>query len=206
MTVREFKNWTEQPGHVLLDLRLGSAFSERHIPGAVSAPYRKARWAEAVAKWVRELGPDVEVGLFADHAVIAEAGRSALKAQGIFVQAIYDQGIRAWEEAGFPVVTVENLTVDDLAAHRDAWSVIDVREPFELRTGIIPGARTIPMGRLEEELPALPRDRRYAIVCATGNRSQSVAAYMADHGFQVASVTGGMSLWLGAGHPVERPS
>lgn len=206
MTAEELNDWRGQPGHVLLDLRLGPAFTAGHVPGAISAPYRQKRWAEAVAGWIRGLEPATKVGLFADNAVVAGAARAALEALGISVGAVYDRGLGPWEEAGFPVVAVESLTVDELAAHRDEWVVIDVREPFEHRSGMIPGAKPIPLGRLEDESPNLPRDRRYAIVCASGNRSQSAAAYLADQGFRVANVVGGMSLWLGAGHRVDRPS
>lgn len=205
MTAAELKAWTEEPGHVLIDVRQGRAYTEGHVPGALSAPYRQHGWSGPVSSWIKQQGGDIAVGIFADNPVIGEAAHTALGAEGVTVQTVYAEGLGGWTQAGYPVVAVKALTVDELASQLDNWTVIDVREPYELRSGTIPGARAIPMAQLEKEAPNLERDGRYAIVCASGNRSQSAAAYLAEEGFRVANVVGGMSLWLGGGHPVERP-
>ncbi|NMP21929.1 rhodanese-like domain-containing protein [Sulfobacillus harzensis] len=204
MTAEELKNWSEQPNNVVIDVRQGRAYTEGHIPGALSAPYRQQGWSRPVSAWVKQQGAGLGVGLFADNAVIAKAAKDALEAEGVTVSAIFDGGIAAWSDAGYRVVAVKALTVDELASHLNDWTIIDVREPYELRSGTIPGALSIPMGNLENQVKELSPDRRYAIVCASGNRSQSAAAYLAEQGFDVANVVGGMSLWLGGGHPVER--
>ncbi len=204
MTAAELKKWSEQENHVVIDVRQGRAYTEGHIAGALSAPYRQQGWAGPVAAWIKQQGPDLGVGLFADNAVILKAAQEALQGEGVTVEAGFDGGLHAWTDAGFPVVAVKSLTVDELASHLQDWTVIDVREPYELRSGIVPGAKSIPLGTLEQKATELPRDQRYAIVCASGNRSQSAAAYLAEQGFDVANVVGGMSLWLGGGHPVER--
>jgi rhodanese-related sulfurtransferase len=204
MTAQELKSWSEQDNHVVIDLRQGRAYTEGHVPGALSAPYRQHGWAGPVGSWIKQQGPGLGVVLFADNAVIGRAAKVALEAEGVNVHALFDGGIAAWSQAGFSVVAVKALTVDELAAQLGEWTVIDVREPYELRSGTIPGAKPIPMGNLESQATALPRDQRYAIVCASGNRSQSAAAYLAEQGFDVANVVGGMSLWIGGGHPVDR--
>lgn len=204
MTVEELKNWNEQANHVVIDVRQGRAYTEGHIPGALSAPYRQHGWSGPVSAWIKQQGAGLEIGLFADNGVIANAASQALQAEGVQVSAVFDGGIAAWQGAGYHVVAVKSLTVDELAAQLDDWTVVDVREPYELRSGIIPGAKSIPMGNLEQQMGQLPRDQRYAIVCASGSRSQSAASYLAEQGFDVANVVGGMSLWIGAGRPVER--
>lgn len=204
MTAAELKTWSEQENNVVIDVRQGRAYTEGHIPGALSAPYRQQGWAGPVAQWVKQQGGNVGVGLFADNAVILKAAQDALQKEGVTVSAGFDGGLHAWAEAGLPVVAVKALTVDQLAGQLNDWTVIDVREPYELRSGTIPGAKSIPLGSLEQKANELSRDQRYAIVCASGNRSQSAAAYLAEQGFDVANVVGGMSLWLGGGHPVER--
>jgi rhodanese-related sulfurtransferase len=60
------------------------------------------------------------------------------------------------------------------------------------------------MGELMERVKELDPSQRYAVVCASGSRSQSAAAWLAEQGYQVANLVGGMSLWIGGGHPVER--
>ena len=204
MTAEELKAWLDEAEtHVLIDLRLGRAYTAGHVPGALSAPYRQHGWAEMVSDWVKHQNPAVELGLFGDNAVIVKTAGDALTAQGVAAAVSFDGGLGAWQAAGYPVVAVQDLTVDELASALSAWSVIDVRAPYELRSGVIPGAQSIPMGSLERMAPALSKDQQYAIVCASGNRSQSAAAYLAEQGFRVANVVGGMSLWLGAGHRTE---
>lgn len=204
MTAAELKTWSEQDNHIVIDVRQGRAYTEGHIPGALSAPYRQQGWAHPVAAWIKQQGGAYEVALFADNKVVLKAAGEALQQEGVPVSPGFDGGIDAWRKAGLPVVAVKSLTVDELASQLDQWTVIDVREPYELRSGIIPGAQSIPLGSLEQEVHQLSRDARYAIVCASGNRSQSAAAYLAEQGFQVANVVGGMSLWIGGGHPVDR--
>ncbi len=202
MTANELKAWLdESETHVLIDLRVGRAYTSGHIPGALSAPYRQQGWAPMVADWAKRQNGPVELGLFGDNAVVVKAAADALEAQGVPAAATFEAGMAAWQAAGYPVVAVQDLTVDELAGALSEWTVIDVREPYELRSGMIPGAQAIPMGSLEQKVSTLPKEQQYALVCASGNRSQSAAAYMAEQGFRVANVVGGMSLWLGAGHP-----
>lgn len=204
MTAQEIKDWSEQDNHVVIDLRQGRAYTEGHISGALSAPYRQHGWAGPVASWIKQQGTELGVVLFADNTVIGRAAKEALAAEGVVVDDVFDGGIAVWTQAGYGVVAVKALTVDELAGQLGQWTVIDVREPYELRSGTIPGAKSIPLGNVESHAPNLPRDTRYAIVCASGNRSQSAAAYLAEQGLDVANVVGGMSLWIGGGHPVDR--
>lgn len=204
MTAVELKDFTEAADHVVIDVRQGRSFTEGHISGALSAPYRQQGWSVPVANWIKQQGRDLAIAIFADNAIVANAASEALKAQNVIVKGTFDGGIDAWQAAGYPIVSVKAITVDELAGSLDDWTVIDVREPYELRSGVVPGAKAIPLGNLESEAPQLPKDKRYAVICASGNRSQSAASYLAEEGFQVANVVGGMSLWIGGGHPVDR--
>jgi len=204
MTVDELKALVDDDSALIIDIRVGRAFTEAHLPGTLSAPFRQTGWAGPVAQWVKREAPTAKIGIFADNAVVAKAAADALSQQELEVYLTWDSGLQLWIEAGHPVVSVRALTVDELSKQQDQWTVIDVREPYELRSGVIPGAAAIPLASLEQKLPELPKGQSYAIVCASGNRSQSAAAFMAEQGYQVANVVGGMSLWLGAGHPTER--
>ncbi len=204
MTAAELKDFSEAADHVVIDVRQGRSFTEGHMPGALSAPYRQQGWSIPVANWIKQQGRDLAIAIFADNAIVANAASEGLRAQGVTVAAIFDGGTAAWQAAGFPTVSVKAITVDELAKCLDDWTVIDVREPYELRSGVVPGAKAIPLGHLEREAPELPKDKRYAVICASGNRSQSAASYLAEEGFHVANVVGGMSLWIGGGHPVDR--
>lgn len=187
----------------LLDVRTPQAYTNGHVPGALSAPFSRMGWGRAVAAFMQARA--TAIALFADSDLLADAALAALRQAGVQVEAVHRTGPAGWQAAGLPLVAVQPLTVDQLRKELDAWTVIDVREPYEWRSGLVPGALRIPMGALPDKLQELDTSRRYAVICASGNRSQQAAAFLADNGLQAANVIGGMSHWLGAGHPVERP-
>jgi len=88
------------------------------------------------------------------------------------------------------------------ARHAEAPLVIDVREPEEYAAGHVPGARLVPMGAIPEKLDELPTDVAVYVICASGNRSLSVAQQLAKHGIDAWSVAGGTGAWAEAGRPI----
>jgi sulfur-carrier protein adenylyltransferase/sulfurtransferase len=87
--------------------------------------------------------------------------------------------------------------------------VIDVRESEEWDTGHIPGARHVPRGYLESRIEGAAPDRedRVVVYCASGQRSALAAHTLSDLlGYRnVASMTGGITLWKDRGYDVEVP-
>ncbi|MTE23663.1 HesA/MoeB/ThiF family protein [Microbacterium sp. ZXX196] len=86
-----------------------------------------------------------------------------------------------------------------------AGLVIDVREPEEHRTGVIPGALLLPLGQLLADPAAVARaadGREVAVVCQAGPRAERAAAALSRVGVRARSVAGGMAGWTGA---IERP-
>ena len=101
-----------------------------------------------------------------------------------------------------PEICVDEL--DDLL-RSGSVHVLDVREGWEYRLGRVPGAVSIPLGRLAAEAPALPRDKSYAVICESGSRSLSATDFLLSRGFEGAvSVRGGTSAWTRTDHPLER--
>ena len=98
---------------------------------------------------------------------------------------------------------MREIDIDQFAAaHADGAVVIDVREPGEYVSGHVPGARLIPMGQLPARMHEIDRDRPVHLVCATGNRSKSMASLLERNGFEVVNVDGGTSAWMRTGRPV----
>ncbi len=83
--------------------------------------------------------------------------------------------------------------------------LVDVREDFEYRDGHAPGARLIPLGKLSQQLPKLPKDREVLFICRSGNRSGVATDLARRAGFTKAyNVRGGMIAWARAGLPIKR--
>lgn len=74
--------------------------------------------------------------------------------------------------------------------------LIDVREPHELATGQIPGARNVPLGMLARAAHSLPRDAPLVVYCRSGNRSAQAVDVLRRMGFGNArSLQGGYERW-----------
>ncbi len=78
--------------------------------------------------------------------------------------------------------------------------LLDVREPWELQTASVSAEgftlRAIPMNEIPARLAELDPGQRIACLCHHGARSQRVAAFLAQNGFdEVANVAGGIDAW-----------
>jgi rhodanese-related sulfurtransferase len=78
--------------------------------------------------------------------------------------------------------------------------LLDVREPWELQTASVrPDGFTlvaIPMNEIPARLAELDASQRIACLCHHGARSQRVAMFLEQNGFQdIANVSGGIDAW-----------
>jgi molybdopterin/thiamine biosynthesis adenylyltransferase/rhodanese-related sulfurtransferase len=105
---------------------------------------------------------------------------------------------------------VEEVDPAEVSEHLGNGVVlVDVRESEEWDRGHIPGAVHVPRGYLESRIDAAvpDRDARVILYCASGQRS-ALAAHTLKQllGFSnVASMTGGITLWKDRGYKVEVP-
>jgi molybdopterin/thiamine biosynthesis adenylyltransferase/rhodanese-related sulfurtransferase len=84
---------------------------------------------------------------------------------------------------------------------------LDVREPHEWAQGHLPGAIHVPLADVPQEAAsALPDSSRPVVTyCATGRRSLRAASALAELGYEVTSLAGGIEDWFSGGHPVQFP-
>ena len=97
------------------------------------------------------------------------------------------------------------IGIDELArVARHGATIIDVREPMEYDAGHVPGAVLMPMGQLPGSMAELDHSAPVYVVCAAGNRSAAMSAFLRGAGFDAYSVAGGTSAWARSGRPVVR--
>jgi len=95
---------------------------------------------------------------------------------------------------------MKTMTTDDLLNLLDAnedLNVIDVREDFEVEHGMIPGAVHIPLGEIPNRLDELDSSKPYILVCKGGVRSANACEFLAEKGFDVTNLEGGMMSYDG---------
>ncbi|MGI8890050.1 MAG: molybdopterin-synthase adenylyltransferase MoeB [Chthoniobacterales bacterium] len=77
-----------------------------------------------------------------------------------------------------------------------AFTLLDVREPFEHEMARIDGANLIPLGELPGRWRELDREKETFVYCHSGVRSQRAAEFLRSNGFaRVANVAGGIDAW-----------
>lgn len=90
------------------------------------------------------------------------------------------------------------------AARADGAFTLDIREPSEYLAGHIPGVTLIPMDEVLDRVAEIPRRGPVYVVCASGNRSRTVASRLAAAGYDARSVDGGTTGWEQSGRPLIR--
>ena len=74
--------------------------------------------------------------------------------------------------------------------------LVDIRQPYELRSGYIPESLLIPMNKLATQVDLFPKDVPIVLYCAAGARSFGMALFMREKGFDQAwSMIGGVGEW-----------
>jgi glyoxylase-like metal-dependent hydrolase (beta-lactamase superfamily II)/rhodanese-related sulfurtransferase len=195
-----------QQGACVLDLRDPGTYGEGHVPGALNVWIESPQFADR-ASWFAPAGAPLI--LLAQGPSDLDRALGGLTRVGVdAVVGFLSRGMVEWKSEGLPLETVPQITVYTLAEwleeHRDVL-IIDVREPFEWREGHIEGALHLPMLEAAGRLAEIARDRPKAVVCAGGLRSSTVISVLKRHGISDwHNVTGGMTAWLKAGHPVAR--
>lgn len=104
---------------------------------------------------------------------------------------------------------INEIEVTELAKLKDAGEsvrVIDIRQPAELSSGIIPGAEALPMHTIPLRMSELNREEKLIIVCRSGARSAQACMFLQQQGYDnVFNLRGGMMAWAGSGFKIGLP-
>lgn len=95
-------------------------------------------------------------------------------------------------------ISPENLQLQ-LLDNPEAYLLLDVREPFEVKVASLANSVHIPMNQIPKHLVELEKDRATVVICHHGMRSESVAFYLDQQGYtQIYNLTGGIDAWARA--------
>jgi glyoxylase-like metal-dependent hydrolase (beta-lactamase superfamily II)/rhodanese-related sulfurtransferase len=193
-------------GAVVIDVRSPRRFGEGHIPGALHVYLHGSSFPTRVGFVA---APDSRLLLVAENEQDVREAKTQLAVVG------YDQvtgylagGMEAWQEAGFPVQPLAQISVEQLHTllHSGAnghLTVLDVRDQSEWDEGHIAPAKHIPYYFIEERVQELDPAQEMAVLCASGQRSTIACSLLQRHGFtELSNVVGGMDAWKEAGFEV----
>ncbi|PFK31936.1 CoA-disulfide reductase [Bacillus cereus] len=91
------------------------------------------------------------------------------------------------------VDTVQWHEIDQIV--KNGGYLIDVREPNELKQGMIKGSVNIPLDELRERLNEVPLNKEVYITCQLGMRGYVAARILMEKGYTVKNVDGGFKLY-----------
>jgi rhodanese-related sulfurtransferase len=86
------------------------------------------------------------------------------------------------------------------------YTLVDVRSAEEFKKAHIPTALNIPLKELTNKLSSLPKDKTIVTYCGsiTCQLAPTAALELAQKGFKVMDLHGGIKEWQGYGFPVEQ--
>ena len=198
---KTFKQAIEQDEGVLIDTRTLLAFGGGHIAGAlnIGATPMLSIWAG----WLLE--PDKPVLL------VLEEDSEVEKVVKLFLRTGYTRfagylagGMKAWDNAGFELAHLGEMTVHDLKAAKENVQVVDVRSPSEWDEGHVPDATHLFLPELRDKADRLAKRKPVAVYCDSGYRASIGASILKQEGFQdVSNVPGSWQAWKKAKFPIE---
>lgn len=184
-------------GAVVLDTRDADAFAAGHLAGSVSVPL-DGRFAETAGI---VLTPTDEIIIVADpgreEETVTRLARIGFdRVQGYLprIEAVLTR-LEPALVAHASRITVPRLR--QVLADEPGTVLVDVRNPGEVAvSGLIPGARHIPLAELPARWAEIPTGRPVILHCASGWRSCVAASYLRAHGMSdVSDLLGGYTAW-----------
>jgi hydroxyacylglutathione hydrolase len=187
---------------VLVDTRPMLAFGGGHIKGAlnIGAAPMLSIWAG----WL--LDPDEPILL------VLESDQELDKILPLFVRTGYTKfagylagGMTAWDNAGFPLEQIPQMTVHEVKSCSDKLQVVDVRAPKEWESGHIPCARHLFLPEIAKKSGEIDKDKPLITYCDSGYRASIAASLLQRDGFKnVRNMPGSWQAWKAAKFPVEK--
>ena len=189
-------------GAQILDTRDPDEFGAAHLTGSINIGLggQYATWAGTVLNRTDPIVIIANPGR--EHEAAVRLGRIGFDHVAGYLQNGLNTLVQRPELIAFTERLSPQFAAELLLAEEPPLA-IDVRAPREREAKKIDGSVSMPLNRLEETLPTLPRDRALLVYCAGGYRSSIAASLLQRRGFEpVSEIAGGIAAWETAKLPV----
>ena len=196
-----FRKALDEKAGVLIDTRDMLGFGGGHIKGAlnIGGSPMLSLWAG----WL--LDPEQPMLLVVDENKLQQVQRLFLRTGYHRFAGYLVGGMKAWDNAGFPLEHVGQMTVDQLKRGGPALQIIDLRSPDEWAAGHVPGAVHAFLPELRDLVVGLDRQKTAAVYCDSGYRASIAASILKQEGFGlVNNVPGSWQAWKKMDHPIAQ--
>ncbi len=189
---------------VVIDSRDASAYGGVHIPESINIGF-----GDQMANWVgMAVEPESKILLVVvDDAQYREMCTILYRIGYDNILGYLQGGIPAWQEEGFNITSLPQISVHDLKNKldkREIQQVVDVRTEAEWNSGHIEDAKHLLLTEMLLKGVSLPKDEEIIVTCRVGYRGNIAASYLQQQGFsKVCNLAGGMKAWANAGFPVQ---
>jgi hydroxyacylglutathione hydrolase len=189
----------QEQGAMILDTRSSDQFGTGHIPGSLNIGLG-GQFATWTGTLIPLKTPIVLVAETEEH--VREARLRLARVGHENIAGYLSGGILSWHNAGLPLSSIEQISVDELDRRMKegtAQQVVDVRKPGEWTSGHIKDALHIPLNKLRERAGQLNPEQSVTVICAGGYRSSAATSLLERQGFhKTTNVVGGMNAWTNA--------
>ena len=191
LSPRAFEAVANETGALLLDVRDKHTFVKGFVPNSIFIGLDGS-----FAPWVGALIPDLQQEIL----IIAPEGREEETVKRL-ARVGYDNaigylegGIKAWQEAGFELDTIETIDVATFAnqySQNKDLHILDVRKPGEWSGEHIENAQHFALDFINANMDQISKQTPYYLHCRSGYRSTVASSILKSRGFdQLINVQG----------------
>lgn len=213
LTAEKLNELLAKKGEIVtvVDVRSGYDFQKGHIPGAVNAPFNVVDKAN--------LPKEGALVLYCTNEKCPLSGLAAkmLETAGYRDMKVLEGGIAAWTAKGFAVEAAAGLEKKPEAVvivsvppakvlkrlTDKTMGIIDVRPEAEFKIAHLSGAKNIPLEGLAAASADLSKDTEWVVYDRQTERAKAAAQALAEKGFKVKELSGGIQVWSAKKYPLE---
>ena len=180
---------------LVLDVRVKEGFIGGHIPGSIFLH------KDNLTSFLGALYPtDVKMAFVIDGKAgeMEEIYWSCRRIGFDNILGYLPEGIEKWQEKGHEVDRLETISAKGyMDMPKDGgFTLLDIRDSYEVEPEDPDDNRIhIPLKALHEGLGRLDREKKIYVLCSSGNRATTAAAYLKTKGYDAVVITGGAKMF-----------